>query len=102
VTDQDLSHAQQRIAALERKVSDLYERIGKEEPQFGSADEGTGGGRALSAADQDPEIIKFVQEGKEIQAIKRYRELTGLGLAEATDAIRVLNRQHGPIDQYRG
>ena len=101
MTDQDLFHAQQRIAVLEQ-VSDLYERIGKEEPQFGSADEGTGGGGALNAADQDPEIIKLVQEGNEIHAIKRYRELTGLGLAEATDAIRVLNRQYGPIDQYRG
>ena len=45
MTDQEIFNAQQRIAALERKVADLYERIGQAEPQFGFADEGTGGGQ---------------------------------------------------------
>ena len=101
MTDQEIFNAQQRIAALERKVADLYERIGQEEPQFGSADEGTGGGQAMSSADSDQELISLVQNGKEVQAIKRYRELTGLGLAEATDAVRVLHREHGPIDDQQ-
>lgn len=30
-----------------------------------------------------------------------HRELTGLGLAEATDAVRVLHRQLGPIDDQQ-
>jgi ribosomal protein L7/L12 len=35
----------------------------------------------------DPEIQDLVAKGNEVQAIKRYRELTGLGLKEAKDAI---------------
>ena len=101
VSDQDLFNAQQRIAALERKVADLYERIGQAEPQYGFASDGTGGGQALSAADSDQELISLVQNGKEVAAIKRYRELTGLGLAEAADAVRVLHREHGPIDDQQ-
>ena len=101
MTDQELFNAQQRIAALERKVSDLYERIGQAEPRWGSAEDGTGGGTAMNAAGQDQELISLVQAGKEVQAIKRYRELTGLGLAEATDAVRVLHREMGPIDDQQ-
>jgi ribosomal protein L7/L12 len=97
VSDRDLFEAQQRIAMLERKVADLYQRIGKDEPQWGFGDDdGTG------AADADPEIIRLIQAGQEIQAIKRYRELTGQGLKEATDAVRMLDRQYGPIDPHRG
>ena len=35
----------------------------------------------------DDEIQDLLVEGNEIQAIKRYRELTGLGLGEAKEAI---------------
>ncbi|HYH60651.1 MAG TPA: hypothetical protein VD766_02185 [Solirubrobacterales bacterium] len=101
MSDHELFNAQQRIAALERKVADLYERIGQAEPQYGFASDGTGGGQALAAADADPELIQLIQNGKEVQAIKRYRELTGLGLAEAADAVRVLHRQYGPIDDQQ-
>jgi ribosomal protein L7/L12 len=101
MTDQEIFNVQQRVAALERKVADLYERIGQAEPQFGFADEGTGGGQAMSAAESDQQLMELVQNGKEVAAIKRYRELTGLGLAEATDAVRVLHREHGPIDDQQ-
>ncbi len=35
----------------------------------------------------DDEIQDLLVEGNEIQAIKRYRELTGLGLGETKEAI---------------
>src|SRR3989304_1332236 len=38
------------------------------------------------------EVMELVQEGKKIEAIKRYRELTGLGLKESKDAIEMLER----------
>lgn len=34
-----------------------------------------------------PEVMKLVQAGKKIQAIKVYRERTGLGLKRAKEAI---------------
>lgn len=35
----------------------------------------------------DPAIEGFLREGRKIEAIKRYRELYGVGLKEAKDAV---------------
>ncbi len=75
--DTKLLEALQRIAVLERKVSDLYSHLNSAEPTFDQP----------SAFEPDEETIRLLQEGKEIQAIKRHRELTGLGLAEAKAEI---------------
>jgi ribosomal protein L7/L12 len=40
----------------------------------------------------DPEIRSLVQSGQLIEAIKRYRTVTGAGLKEAKDAIEGLGR----------
>ena len=40
----------------------------------------------------DPEIRSLVQSGQLIEAIKRYRTMTGAGLKEAKDAIEGLGR----------
>jgi ribosomal protein L7/L12 len=37
-----------------------------------------------------PEITAFIREGKLIEAIKRYREATGLGLKESKDAVEAI------------
>ncbi|RCX17935.1 ribosomal L7/L12-like protein [Anaerobacterium chartisolvens] len=39
---------------------------------------------------EDSKIKAFIQEGKRIEAIKRYREITGAGLKEANDYINRL------------
>ncbi len=39
---------------------------------------------------EDNKIKTFIQEGKRIEAIKRYREITGAGLKEANDYINKL------------
>jgi ribosomal protein L7/L12 len=45
-----------------------------------------------AAAAADPEVLRLVQAGQLIEAIKRYRELTGAGLKEAKDAVEGLGR----------
>jgi ribosomal protein L7/L12 len=40
-----------------------------------------------ASAGVDPEVVALASQGKKIEAIKRYRELTGVGLAEAKDAV---------------
>lgn len=70
----------QRIAELERKVSDLYEAIGREEP--------TGSGELSS------EVRGLIANNNVVAAIKVHREETGLGLAEAKQAVDdYLNQQ---------
>jgi hypothetical protein len=38
----------------------------------------------------DPQIIELIQAGKKIEAIKLYRESTGVGLKEAKDFVESL------------
>ncbi|QHC20858.1 ribosomal protein L7/L12 [Streptomyces sp. GS7] len=62
---------EQRLARLEAKVDLLLAQAGVEQPQ-------------------DPrmaQLDELLAEGKQIQAIKVYREITGAGLAEAKEAI---------------
>jgi len=88
VASDDLLDHGRRIAELERKVSELYERLGQAEPLF------SGGGLTFAsdrpasvAAAEDPRLLGEIEAGREIQAIKLYRELTGVGLTEAKDAV---------------
>lgn len=41
-------------------------------------------------------MIELLQSGNQIQAIKLYRELTGVGLAEAKDAVDGLAAMYRP------
>ena len=41
----------------------------------------------------DEEIRGLIRQGRKIDAIKRVREKTGLGLAEAKDAVEALERR---------
>ena len=81
---------------LERKVSELYERLGQAEPATGFGG-GFGDEPASVSAAEDPRIVELVQAGNQIQAIKLYRELTGVGLAEAKDAVDRLAEQYRPL-----
>ena len=38
----------------------------------------------------DSQVVALAQSGQKIEAIKRYRELTGAGLAEAKQAVEAL------------
>lgn len=46
------------------------------------------------------EVAVLLREGNKIAAIKRYRELTGVGLAEAKEAVEKLEAGH-PLDAAR-
>jgi len=95
VTDRNLLDHDRRIAELERKVADLYRRLGQAEPT--ALTDGSGFSEpAPAVASEDPRVIELIQKGNLIQAIKLYRELTGLGLAEAKDAVDELARMYKP------
>jgi ribosomal protein L7/L12 len=87
----ELLELKQRIALLETRLQQVFEHLditprdsaGGEGGWWG--DSGEEGGQLDPMS--DPEIQDLLAKGNEIQAIKRYRELTGLGLAEAQDAI---------------
>jgi ribosomal protein L7/L12 len=85
--DRELLEIKQRLALIETRLQQLFEHLDI------APRESAGGGRwsgeegeALDPA-ADPEIQDLLAKGNEIQAVKRYRELTGLGLAEAKEAI---------------
>ena len=52
--------------------------------------EGASDKPALEAGEWHDEVKRLVQQGQKIQAIKLYREKTGLGLKEAKDAVDAL------------
>ncbi|WP_447750279.1 ribosomal protein L7/L12 [Sphingopyxis fribergensis] len=40
----------------------------------------------------DDQILDLIRRGRKIEAIKRMRELTGMGLAESKDAVEAIER----------
>ena len=64
-----------RIRRLEAQVALLSEKLGLPFEEAGAA----------SGVPQ--EVVALAQSGNKIQAIKLYRELTGVGLAEAKDVV---------------
>ena len=64
-----------RIRRLEAQVALLSEKLGVPFEEIGA-----GGGIPQ-------EVVDLAQSGNKIQAIKLYRERTGVGLAEAKDVV---------------
>ena len=64
-----------RIRRLEAQVALLSEKLGVPLEEIGAG----------SGVPQ--EVVALAQSGNKIQAIKLYRELTGVGLAEAKDVV---------------
>jgi ribosomal protein L7/L12 len=93
----DLIDHGRRIRELERQVAELYKRIGQEmpvqtEPVFGGTF--ASDAPASTAAVEDPRLVELLHAGNKIGAIKLYRELTGVGLAEAKDAVEGIERMN--------
>jgi ribosomal protein L7/L12 len=86
VSSRDLIDHGRRIAELERKVTELYKRLGQAEPAPLGSESGVAEPASVNAA-EDPRLVELIQAGDEIGATKLYRELTGTGLAEAKDAV---------------
>lgn len=74
ILEQDLMSLRARIAELEDRVNALYQQLGVSS--------------SVNASGQiDSRILEALRKNNKIEAIKIYRELTGLGLAEAKAAI---------------
>ena len=81
ITGQDLKASKELIEALQRgEVTEL--------PAAAS----TG---AENAAATDPELLAHLRAGRTIEATKRWRHLTGAGLAGAKDAVDALAHRVG-------
>ena len=73
----DIDEIQQRLALVESRLQQLFEHLNlRPQEDAGGADPA-----------QDPEIQDLVAKGNEVQAVKRYRELTGADAEEAQRAI---------------
>jgi ribosomal protein L7/L12 len=77
-----LSALQLKVGELERKLDFVLQHLGI---QYRDA--------PLSATQAD--ALNWLRKGNKIEAIKVYREATGLGLKEAKDAVEALERQLG-------
>lgn len=75
VTDTEVQQLRSRVNELEDRLKFLYRRLNIEYADPNSDP-------ALS-----PQIQEALRRGNKIEAIKLYRELTGVGLAEAKSAI---------------
>ena len=74
----------QRLRTLETQVAYLYRHLGLD-----PADAVPTASGAL-----DPEVVQLINSGNKIAAIKVHRERTGLGLAEAKDAVEEFERRY--------
>jgi ribosomal protein L7/L12 len=83
--DRHLLEIKQRLALVESRLEQLFEHLDI------APTEAPGPGDAVN----DPEIQDLLVKGNEVQAVKRYRELTGAGIAEAQKAIQEAKSQSG-------
>jgi ribosomal protein L7/L12 len=77
--------AEEELIRLRARVSELEERVDHLYRHLGIAIDG-------DANQVDPRIVELVQRGNLIEAIKIYRELYHVGLAEAKLAVEGLQR----------
>jgi ribosomal protein L7/L12 len=83
----ELLEIRQRLALIEARLQQLFEHLDvKPRESAGGWWGGSSEGEPIDPA-QDPEIQDLLAKGNEMQAIKRYREMTGLGLKESKEAI---------------
>lgn len=56
----------------------------------------------ITENDLPPEVVRAIQQGKKVEAIKLLREGTGLGLANAKVLVDKVARQHGITSRPSG
>lgn len=78
VTETEVMNLRSKVNELEERINFLYTKLGI---AYGS-----------NISPVDPRILDFIRQGNKIQAIKIYREVTGVGLAEAKDAVDQIER----------
>ena len=80
--DQENALLRQRIVRLEEDIDLLFRHLGITRQQG-------------DAATEDPQIVAALKANKMIEAIKIYREKTGVGLAEAKAACEAIQARLG-------
>lgn len=70
-----------RIAELEDRLQYLYKRLNIEYIENSST--------------VDPRLIEYLKKGNKIEAIKLYREIYDVGLAEAKNAVEEIEKSLG-------
>ena len=83
--EQQVEQIEKRIALIEVRLEQLFEHANIA-PRGGGGAGGEHEGAGLDPND-DPEIQDLLAKGNQVQATKRYQELTGAGLDEAKRAI---------------
>ncbi|GAA1803315.1 hypothetical protein HC028_04860 [Planosporangium flavigriseum] len=72
------SRRTRRLAVIERRLQLVMDHLGVVDKQ-----------------PELPEVVRELEAGRKIQAIKAYRDATGAGLKEAKDAVEALARSRG-------
>lgn len=84
VTETEVLQLRSRINELEERLKFLYRHLGVAYESDSSA-----------SPINNPQLQEALRRGNKIEAIKIYRELTGVGLAEAKEAIEHAERFRG-------
>ena len=86
-------HLDARIRALEAQVAQLMSHLGLVAPVGPPPGWGAPGApmAAPGAVGIPQDVVALARSGNKIEAIKRYREITGVGLREAKDAIDAIS-----------
>ena len=84
-SEKQFEELEKRLALMEVRLEQLFEHLNLT-PRGGAGAGGHHEGEGLDPND-DPEIQDLLAKGNEAQAIKRYHEVTGVGLDEAKQAI---------------
>ena len=81
-----------RLASIDRRLSRLEARLDQPAQPSGAPLAGSPASRPAAVPDG---VLEALRSGNKIEAIKRYREATGAGLAEAKDFVEGVERRMG-------
>ena len=81
ITETDIQLLRSRVNELEDRLKFIYQKLGIDYATDPNAN-----------PINSPQILAALRSGNKIEAIKIYRELTDVGLAEAKDAIEKAER----------
>jgi ribosomal protein L7/L12 len=88
-----------RLAQLEKKVDQLLSQAGPDtnaylQSSVGNPPNAFSASVSITGA-ASADIMDLIRRGRKIEAIKLYREQTGVGLKEAKDAVEQIERSTG-------
>jgi ribosomal protein L7/L12 len=81
--EEQVEEIERRLGVIEARLEQVFDHLNLRPL---AAEVAGGGGEDLDPND-DPEIQDLLAKGNEAQAIKRYHEITGVGLEDAKRAI---------------